>query len=59
LAAGQVAEGFLTAVADIIDVFGLETKPNCDFSIWKNARFPGGGALALKTTQEGPVTSIA
>jgi hypothetical protein len=58
LAAGQATEGFSTAIADIIELFGLETKPNCDFSIWKNARFSGGGALALKTPQEAPVTSI-
>jgi hypothetical protein len=58
LAASQATEGFSTAVADIIELFGLETKPNCDFSIWKNARFSGGGALALKTPKEGPVTSI-
>jgi hypothetical protein len=59
LAAGQATEGLLTTVTDIIEVFGLETKPNCDFSIWKkNARFPGGGAIALKNQKEGPVNSL-
>ena len=58
LAAGQATEAFSTTVTDIIEVFGLETKPNCDFPIWKNARFSGGGALALKAPKEGPFTSI-
>ena len=46
LAAGQATEGFSTAVTDIIELFGLETKPNCDFSIWKNARFSGGPRIS-------------
>ena len=42
LAAGQATEGFSTAIADIIEVFGLETKPNCDFSILEKRAFFGG-----------------
>jgi hypothetical protein len=58
LAAGQATKVFSTAVADIIEVFGLETKPTCDFSIWKNARFPGAAPSLSKTPKEGPVTSM-
>ena len=55
LAAGQATEGFLTAVADIIEVFCLETKPNCDFSIWKSARFSGAAPSLSKRRRKDPL----